>query len=760
MAKMLPLLLLLTLSAAARAQFTTGTSNGKLTITGYSGPGGAVVIPSTINGLPVTAIGSMAFRNCANVTRVEIPSSVITIGDEAFEYCSNLTSVTIPNGVTMIGTLCFYACANLTSVAIPGSVASIGAGAFEYCTGLSVITVSDSNLNYSSSVDDVLFNKSKTTLIKYPAGKPNINYIIPGTVISIAKSAFSQCWSLSSVFIPNDVTSIGDNGFYNCTSLTAVRIPNTVTSIGSFAFYRCVSLTGVTIPNGVAKIGYSAFENTSLTSVTIPSTVTNIAEAAFRYCSRLKHAFFAGNAPTMGLNVFDSAGSGFAVNFLNASSGFTTPTWHGYTTLGVNSPSTNANVWALTITQCALSPVFTSTGTNYTATVPNSVTSVTVTPSLTDSKGTVQVTGAAKLIVGNNTITVTATAEDATTTKKYTVVVKRRPSANADLSALAITSGAFTPPFVWDGFNYAATVPNNVTAVGVMVTVADATAMVQIDGGSGLVVGSNIININVTAQDGTTANLYRIFVTREPAPVAVNDTVLAHGTTVTFDPRANDKDPSGHPLLVASTGVGKFGTVTRTGTSITYQPGANYAGNDSFLYTISNAFGGSASATVTITEPSVTLSGTYRGILSVGGTGSGFCIASVGVARDFSATVYLYAEKYVIAGTFNPQGYFVQPIALVGGGTLKVALRLVPNTNLLTGTFALNATTWSASLARTYPAYSAMSPTPFAGRYTVLFPLNPALLGQAAYPQGTGYATLVVSNDGTATLAGKLGDGT
>ena len=50
-------LLLLALPAVVQAQYTYTTNNGAITITGYTGPGGAVTIPSMTNGLPVTSIG-------------------------------------------------------------------------------------------------------------------------------------------------------------------------------------------------------------------------------------------------------------------------------------------------------------------------------------------------------------------------------------------------------------------------------------------------------------------------------------------------------------------------------------------------------------------------------------------------------------------------------------------------------------------------------------------------------------------------------
>jgi hypothetical protein len=97
------MLLLLTLATTVQAQFNYyTTSDGDVTITGYDCSGGAVTIPDTIEGLPVTSIGSSAFYRCTSLTSVTIPDSVTTIGGGAFWGCTSLTSVTIGNSVTSI----------------------------------------------------------------------------------------------------------------------------------------------------------------------------------------------------------------------------------------------------------------------------------------------------------------------------------------------------------------------------------------------------------------------------------------------------------------------------------------------------------------------------------------------------------------------------------------------------------------------------------------------------------------------------------
>jgi hypothetical protein len=102
------LLLLLALPGAVQAQYTFTTNNGTITITGYTGDGGDINIPSSINGRAVTRIGTNAFYYCTDLTSVTIPNSVTNISDNAFSSCVFLTSITIPNSVTSIGSDAFY----------------------------------------------------------------------------------------------------------------------------------------------------------------------------------------------------------------------------------------------------------------------------------------------------------------------------------------------------------------------------------------------------------------------------------------------------------------------------------------------------------------------------------------------------------------------------------------------------------------------------------------------------------------------------
>jgi len=176
----------------------------------------SVTIPDS-----VTIIGDFAFSQCEALESVTIPDGVTTIGHSAFSGCTALDSVTIPDSVTTIGDFAFEFCAALENVTIPGSVTSIGGLAFGNCTSLKSIDVADGNTEYLD-VDGVLFNKDKTTLVQYPAGRTNASYAVPDSVTEIGDCAFESCTALKSIIIGRSVTLIGDYAFNFCTALETV----------------------------------------------------------------------------------------------------------------------------------------------------------------------------------------------------------------------------------------------------------------------------------------------------------------------------------------------------------------------------------------------------------------------------------------------------------------------------------------------------------------------------------------------------------
>ncbi len=274
----------------------------------------------------LTNIGRYAFCTCRSLQSINIPEGVLYIGDDTFFECSSLESVTLPERLTSIGDYAFYYCGSLQGIYIPENVTSIGDRAFSLCGQLTAINVDENNVSYSS-LDGVLFDKEKTTLIAYPGGKEDISsYTILDSVTSIGIDAFKANFSLQSINIPETVSSIDETAFEDCRQLTAINvddnnmsyssrdgilfdkekttivrypcckkdtssytIPDSVTSIGEGAFENCDDLRSIIIPEGVTRIGVLAFGHCdNLQSITIPEGVTSIGHLAFAWCESLR----------------------------------------------------------------------------------------------------------------------------------------------------------------------------------------------------------------------------------------------------------------------------------------------------------------------------------------------------------------------------------------------------------------------------------------------------------------------------------------
>jgi len=279
--------------------------DGVITITGYNGAGGAIVIPDTVIGMPVESIGTNAFREITTITSVTIPEGVININASAFLDCTGLTSVTLPDSLEEIGGSAF-ARTGLTSITIPEFVAVINGSVFSKCTDLTSVDLPDN----ATSIGASAFANTGLASIT-----------IPDKVTTIS-SAFKNCAALTSVNIPALVDSLSTAAFDNCTSLTSITvdpananftsidgvvydelgetliifptaksgafsIPDGVTTIGKLSFNKTTAVTDLTIPESVTTIARQAFYSAGITSVNVPASVTAIQAQAFRGCPNL-----------------------------------------------------------------------------------------------------------------------------------------------------------------------------------------------------------------------------------------------------------------------------------------------------------------------------------------------------------------------------------------------------------------------------------------------------------------------------------------
>lgn len=310
-----------------------------------------IVIPSSVE-----KIDTKAFAGSSSLRELDIPNSVTTIGENAFANSTSLESIDLPPSVSKIGNYAFINCSSLRNIYLSDNILKIGGGLFENCSSLTDVYIgkniksieptvtrreyhSQADDDYSvireqhnifkgcnslqnidvsianehiSSSEGVLFNKNKTTLIKYPESSRTIRYTIPKSVKTIDKNAFSNCRylesvylsedihevgeyafsgciSLKDVFIPSNVSKIAFGAFLGCKALSKIKLPTSITEIASSLFSGCISLKTIEIPNTMKEIGWNAFADCkSLKNIELPSSIENISSGVFSGCSCLQ----------------------------------------------------------------------------------------------------------------------------------------------------------------------------------------------------------------------------------------------------------------------------------------------------------------------------------------------------------------------------------------------------------------------------------------------------------------------------------------
>lgn len=246
--------------------YSVNDAGDGVTITAYNGAAKRVIIPSELDGKPVTAIGNEAFRENTTITSVNIPEGVTSIGDGAFYGCSSLVGITIPDSVTTIQTTSFAMCTALTSITIPKNVSTIEASTFSYCTALESITLPkgltfiDSmafqhcdalkTVNYGGKEKDwkkiEIDPKGNDTLLAATRVYATVKVIQEGdfqyTVTGEDEAAIAgYTGSAKKIVIPSElggkkITAIWEDAFEGYANMRYVYIPKSIQAIGENAF--------------------------------------------------------------------------------------------------------------------------------------------------------------------------------------------------------------------------------------------------------------------------------------------------------------------------------------------------------------------------------------------------------------------------------------------------------------------------------------------------------------------------------------------
>ncbi len=236
----------------------------------YTGKDTDLVIPDTLDGLDVIALGDTAFAGNYSLKSVTLPVNLIGIGDYAFAECTALENYYTPE----------------ESV-------------------------------FFESRDGILYTQDGKWLVRYPIEQIPASVKVEDGIEKICASAFGFSRTLTDIEMPSTLTSIGVGAFSDCINLNHVDIPKGVTIIPAFAFYRCVKLDDIWMPSTITSIGECAFSETALEKITIPESCTSIGLCAFA-ATKLKSINIPSKVEEIGYSAFgyglDSSRQLYALN--------------------------------------------------------------------------------------------------------------------------------------------------------------------------------------------------------------------------------------------------------------------------------------------------------------------------------------------------------------------------------------------------------------------------------------------------------------
>lgn len=192
----------------------------------------------------------------------------------------NVTNFSIPSTVEKISPYAFKDAKNLYGyISIPANLLNIENNNFENMPNIDGFSIDNNNPNFTA-VNDVLYNKDKSILLKYPARKNVGTFDMLKETKTINNLAFEQA-NIVTLNVGVNVENIEEEAFLNS------------------------SIKNINIKEGLVNIKDNAFKGSNIENIILPTTLQNIGDSAFSYCNNLKSIQFnALQTNSFGYNMF------------------------------------------------------------------------------------------------------------------------------------------------------------------------------------------------------------------------------------------------------------------------------------------------------------------------------------------------------------------------------------------------------------------------------------------------------------------------
>lgn len=285
----------------------------------------SVIVPSTYDGLPVTAIANSAFNGDTILVNILVGEHVNSIGDNAFYNCTSLKSIDLPKTLTKTGSNAFYNCSLLENVYFHG------------------VLVDWLNIDHANEYSNPTTNNTKL----YIDGELLVDLYIPEGEIQVKQYAFVGCDSLKSLAMADTVNSIHVGAFKRALALEKVEIGTSILNIGEYAFAGCASLKDLRLNENLMEIGQYSFQNcVSLVDLVIPDSVMAIKANAFNGCSILTNCTLGASLTAIETNAFYNCISLRTLNICNGMQTFGADAFYNCFTLEHVYYDGTADEWA------------------------------------------------------------------------------------------------------------------------------------------------------------------------------------------------------------------------------------------------------------------------------------------------------------------------------------------------------------------------------------------------------------------------------